>query len=247
MPLAFHHVAYPDLAVANPVAVASVEAMIRAASPRPEQIAIDVGAGAGGISVLLARDHGLKVQAIERDPEMASMIVGRAREARVGERVSVLVEQASTALSRLGPAQLIVALGTTFAVPAARGPRDVFEALADHLTPSGHLLWGDLFWKGDPPAPLRQVVGLTGDYPTEAGWRDGAAQAGLTLVAAEITPQDQWDHYFGDVDRRVRDWLRANPDHPDAAGIETRADQIKTTFDFGRPWLGFGLYLLRKG
>jgi hypothetical protein len=44
----------------------------------------------------------------------------------------------------------------------------------------------------------------------------------------------------------VRDWLEANPGVEGRESLQARADQIRATFDFGRPYLGFGLYLFRK-
>ena len=45
----------------------------------------------------------------------------------------------------------------------------------------------------------------------------------------------------------ARAWLAANPDAPEAPAVRASADRVKAMFDFGRPYLGFGLYLLRAG
>ena len=57
------------------------------------------------------------------------------------------------------------------------------------------------------------------------------------------------DLHHGLVDlalEEMYDWLVANPDDPAAPSIRQRADLSKATFDFGREWLSFGLYLFRK-
>lgn len=245
MTFAYHHIAYADFEVANPVSPEAVRTLLATTGLGLGDTAIDIGAGAGGVTVMLAR-QGLNVHAIERDPAMAAMITDRVAEAGMAERVQIIAQSSATALSVLPPVSLIVALGTTFAAPGARTPAEIFGRLAENLTSPGFILWGDLFWKGDPPLPLRQLVGTVGDYATDAGWREGAIAAGLTVVSAEITPQPVWDDFFAAADGSVRVWLEANPDDPPAAAIRTRADQIRATFDFGRPYLGFGLYLLRK-
>jgi len=187
------------------------------------------------------------VQAIERDPVMAQMIRQRVEAVGVTDRVSVVVENSATALARLSPVDLIVALGTTdAAAPGLREPSALFARLAQHLRGPGWLLWGDLTCKADAPGPLRQVIGVTGDYASHEGWQQAALAAGLEVVAAEPSSDADWDTFFGGADAAVRDWLDAHADHPDASDIRLRADQIKATFDFGRPWLGFGLYLFRK-
>lgn len=244
----YHRIAYDGFEVANPVALSRVLAMVSRADLPSDAVALDIGAGAGGVAVAMARTEGLTVHAIERDPAMAAMIRARAAGAGRGERLHVVCEDSATALDRLSPVDLIVALGTTEAAgQGVRDPAGILRGLATHLHRPGHILWGDLFWRGDPPAPLRQIIGMTGDYATDDGWRAAGAEAGLDCVAAEVSSDADWDAFFGGADAKVRAWLEANPEAPEAASIRARADQIKATFDFGRPYLGFGLYLFRKG
>ena len=243
----YHSIAYAGFEVANPVTLDAILALVARTGLPGGALALDIGAGAGGVSVALAREFDLNVQAIERYPAMADMIGARADSAGVSSRVTVVVEGSATALDRLAPADLIVALGSTEpAGPGIRPAADIFTRLASKLASPGWLLWGDLTWKGEPPAPLRQVIGATGDYATHEGWLAAAEAAGLEVVSAEIASDADWDAFFGGADARVRDWLAENPDHPCAPSIRHRADLTKATFDFGRAWLSFGLYLFRK-
>jgi SAM-dependent methyltransferase len=243
----YHSLAYAGFEVANPVSLAAILALVGRTGLPAGAIALDIGAGAGGVSVALAKTSGFHVRAIERYPEMAAMIRDRAARAGVADRVTVVAEGSATALARLAPADLIVALGSTEpAGPGRRAAPDIFSGLSDHLASPGWLLWGDLTWKGEPPAPLRQVIGATGDYATHDGWLEAAGAAGLEAVSAALAPDDDWDTFFGGADARVRAWLDDHPDDPAAPAIRARADLTRTTFDFGRPWLAFGLYLFRK-
>ncbi len=243
----YHSIAYAGFEVANPVTLDAILALVARTGLPPDAVAVDIGAGAGGVSVALARDAGLSVRAIERYPDMASMIRERAAAAGVGDAVEVVAEGSATALDRFAPADLIVALGSTEpAGPGIRAATDIFATLASRLASPGWLLWGDLTWKGEPPAPLRQVIAATGDYATHDGWQAAAGAAGLEVVSAEIAPDADWHAFFGGADARVRDWLTANPNDPAAPSILRRADLSKATFDFGRPYLSFGLYLFRK-
>lgn len=247
MPPTYHSIAYAGFEVANPVSLDAILALVARTGLSAGAVAIDIGAGAGGVSVALAREAGLSVMAIERYPDMAEMIRARAETAGVAERVKVVAEGSATVLDRFAPADLIVALGSTEPVGAGiRAADDIFAALADRLASPGWLLWGDLTWRGEPPGPLRQIIGATGDYASHNGWQAAAKAAGLEVVSAEIAPDAHWDAFFGGADTRVRDWLAANPDDPAAPSILKRADLSKTTFDFGREWLSFGLYLFRK-
>lgn len=243
----YHSIAYAGFEVANPVTLEAIQTLVARTGLSAGAVAVDIGAGAGGVSVALARDFGLSVKAIERYPDMAEMIRARAETAGAADRVEVVAEGSATALDRFAPADLIVALGSTEpAGPGVRAADAIFAALASKLASPGWLLWGDLTWRGEPPAPLRQIIGATGDYASHDGWQAAATKAGLEVVSAEIAPDADWDAFFGGADARVRDWLSANPDDPAAPGILKRADLSKATFDFGREWLSFGLYLFRK-
>lgn len=243
----YHSIAYAGFEVANPVALDAIQALVGRTGLSEGALVLDIGAGAGGVSVALARDFGLNVQAIERYPDMAAMIRDRAEAAGVADWVTVVAEGSATALTRLAPADLIVALGSTEpAGPGIRSATEIFARLASRLASPGWLLWGDLTWKGDPPEPLRQVIGATGDYATHEGWLAAAAAADLEVVSAEIAPDADWDAFFGGADARVRDWLDTHKDDPAASSIRQRADLSKATFEFGRPYLAFGLYLFRK-
>lgn len=243
----YHSIAYAGFEVANPVTLDAILALVARTGLADGATAMDIGAGAGGVSIAMAREFGLRVQAIERYPDMAEMIRDRAEAAGVADRVSVVTEGSGTALDRLAPADLIVALGST--EPAGTGIRsatDIFAGMAARLASPGWLLWGDLTWKGEPPEPLRQVIAATGDYATHEGWLAAAERTGLEVVSAEIAPDADWDAFFDGADARVRNWLDTNPNDPAAPSIRQRADLTRATFDFGRPWLSFGLYLFRK-
>ncbi|MGV3577772.1 SAM-dependent methyltransferase [Brevundimonas sp.] len=243
----YHSIAYAGFEVANPVTLDAISALVARTGLPKNAVAVDIGAGAGGVSAALARDAGLKVKAIERYPDMAEMIRARAEAAGVADRVEVIAEGSATALDRFAPADLIVALGSTEpAGPGLRSADAIFTALASKLASPGWLLWGDLTWRGEPPEPLRRIIGATGDYAGHEGWQVAATAAGLEIVSAEIAPDADWDTFFGGADARVRDWLAANPDDPAAPSILKRADLSKATFDFGREWLSFGLYLFHK-
>lgn len=243
----YHHIAYVGLEVANPVSIEAVLATAERSGLAAGAKVLDIGAGTGGVSAALARSLGYHVHAIERDPVMVSHIGERVRADGLTDRVTPVRGVAPQILDALAPADMMVAMGSTrIGGPDVTTPAGIFEVLAARLSSPGYLLWGDLTWIAEPPPPLRQVVGLSGVYTTDEGWRIAARLAGMECLSAEISPQDLWDAFFASADARVRAWLEANRDADGWDALKLRADQIKATFDFGRPYLGFGLYLFQK-
>lgn len=248
MRVAFHHIAYQPLAVCNALSMERLEAAVRLAGLKPGATVMDIGCAYGEVSIHLARAFDARVTAVELDPVMAEGAEARVQAAGLSERISVRRETSAAALAALPPFDLIVAIGST--EPAGKGLREptaVFAALSQHLTSGGGLLWGDLFWKDEPPAPLRQLVETGGYYVGHDAWQAAAREASLTVVSAEISDETEWAAYRTSMEAAIADWLDAHPDHADAGSVAATAHRIKMMLDFGAPYLGFGLYLFRKG
>lgn len=248
MRVAFHHIAYRPLAVCNALSMERLEATVRRAGLKPGAPVMDIGCAYGEVSIHLARAFDARVTAVELDPVMAEGAEARVQAAGLSDRISVRRETSAAALAALPPFDLIVAIGST--EPAGKGLREpaaVFAALSQHLTSGGGLLWGDLFWKGEPPTPLRQLVETGGYYVGHDAWQAAARDAGLEVISAEICDETEWAAYRTSMETAIADWLDAHPDHADAPSVAATAHRIKMMLDFGAPFLGFGLYLFRKG
>lgn len=244
MAVNFNHIAYRAMDVCNPLDLATVETVVARAGLAPGARAIDIGCGNGVVSGFLARRFGLWITAVERDPAMAAL--ARERTADV-PGVTVLEALSGEVLAASAPVDLIVAIGATEAAGGGlRDPAAVFRRLADHLVPSGWLLWGDLTWSGQPPEPVRQVVEATNVYLTDDGWRAAAADAGLQVAHAAVSDERAWTRYRQTMQAAAGEWLAANPDHADASAIRLRAERMALMFELAGPTLDFGLYLFRR-
>ncbi|MBB5745516.1 class I SAM-dependent methyltransferase [Brevundimonas variabilis] len=246
MRLTYHRIAYEALNVCNAVSIDTVLEAVRKTGLGPMR-ALDIGCGNGEVTIRLAEGPGLEVTAVEYDPAMADLARTRCEASPAGGRITVIEGPSGAVLAQNDPWDLIIALGTTDPVgDGTREPAAMMSGLRHHLRPGGWLLWGDLVWLTEPSPPLRQIIELSGTYTDHAGWQAAATRAGLQVFSAHLSSQDDWNTYGQTMDTAVRRWLIANPDHPDAAGIRQRADQISMMMDFGRGTLGFGLYLLRR-
>ena len=243
MRTSFHRIAYEALDVCNALEMATVDRALALSGLTPGGRALDIGTGNGAISARLAAHFGLEVLAVERDPAMAAL----ARERTDGLTVRVAEMTSTAALNAEGPFDLIVVIGATDpAGPGSRDPEVAMERLREHLIPGGFILWGDLVWTDAPPEPLRMIVEASNTYRSDAGYRAAAEGAELEVVFAELSSDATWDHYKTTMDAAARAWLAVHPDAPEAPAVRTSADRVKGMFDFGREYIGFGLYLLRR-
>lgn len=247
MAVNFHRIAYEALEVCNAVGMDRIDAAVSLASTAAGARALDIGCGNASVAIRLADRFGLKVDAVELDPAMAELASEQIAASPARERVTLHKARSDAVLAANPPFDLIVALGTTEPVGGGvRHPEGMLAGLAAHLAPGGHLLWGDLVWTAEPPAPLRQIVEMQNLYTDDVGWRDAAHAAGLTVRSAEVCSQAEWDAYGRTMLDAVAAWTAAHPDHPDTPALSARARQIEMMFDFGRGFMGFGLYLLGK-
>ena len=247
MHMTFHRIAYEALDVCNAVEMATLEAAVAEAGPPPGARALDIGSGNGAVAIRLAERFGLVVDTVELDPSMAELARSRIAASPARDRITLHQARSGDVLAASAPFDLLTALGVTEPIGGGvRDPLGMLAGLAAHLVPGGRLLWGDLTWTAEPSAPLRQIVEMTNTYADHGGWQAAARAAGLTVLSAELSSPALWNHYRGAMDAAVRDWLAANPGHPEAVAIRARADQVRMMLDFGDGALGFGLYLMGK-
>jgi len=243
----FHQIAYEALDVCNALERETLSACVARTGLGPGARALEIGAGNGTVGILLARDFGMTVEAVELDWGMAAMAQQRIASAGVADRVTLHRLRSEIVLQDLNDLDLITAIGVTDPVgEGVREPRAMLEGLRRHLRDGGFLIWGDLFWKAEPPAPLRQLMEITNLHETHEGWQASARAAGYEVVSAEVSSEETWDRYLATMDGAARAWLDANRDAPEHKIVRTSADRVKAMFDFGRPYAGFGLYLFRK-
>lgn len=242
----FHHIAYESLDVCNPVSGDAVRDVVATTGLAPGASALDLGAGNATVAIGLARDLGLNVRAVERDPLMAELAARRILAAGQAGAVDLIVRDSSEVLGHPPLPDLITVLGATdAAAPGLRDPVAVFARLKDAVAPGGFLLWGEPFWKAEPSAPLRQIIEMTNTYQTDEGWRAAAREAGWRVAHVRHSTDGEWRRYIDTMDSSVRAWAAANPDAPQTPRLIARADMQKAMFEAeGFSVFGFGLYLL---
>lgn len=244
----FNQIAYAALEVCNALERADLAACVARTGLNSGARALDIGTGNGVVAALLAADFGFEVDAVELDPGMAELARATLDAAGVRDRARLHVARSGDVLAGLSELDLVCVIGATEPVGAGvREPRAMLEGLRPHLRDGGWVIWGDLFWKDEPPAPLRQVMELQNRYATHEGWQAAAREAGYEVVSAQVSSDATWDRYLAAMDAAARDWIATHPKAEERSAVEASADRVKAMFDFGRPWLGFGLYLFRRG
>jgi SAM-dependent methyltransferase len=105
------------------------------------------------------------------------------------------------------------------------------------------------YWIDAPPDQAYDWI-ADGDrqlFTTLAGTLDRIEAAGLELVEMVLANHHGWDRYVAMQWMAVADWLRANPDSPDAAEIRRQYEHSRREYmTYGRRYLGWGVFVLRQ-
>ncbi len=229
----------------NPLSPETLERTLSYARLEPGAAALDLGCGNGLLSVHLAEQHGLHVEAVDVAPAMIEL----ARE-RVGSRgapgsVNLRVGSAEDALNEGRQLRLVVANGAWGLVPGRPEPERILRRLADAVEPGGYVLWGEPFLK----KPLEGRMAMfyqAADYRPHAEYVAIGEAAGLSALYAAVSPDQDFDEYIWRIHANVLAFFDAHPDHPERDRRLPYNAMLRTLhLEEGRDTLGFGLYLFR--
>ena len=150
---------------------------------------VDLGCGRGGLARLVTvRLDGVSVTGVDADADAVTAARTSAAEAGLGDRVRFEVGDAATWCE---PVDAAIAVGVSHAFG---GPAAQFARLAN-LAASGIALVGDGVWETEPDA---WCLTNLGEQPTGAGGLAALAEAaGWTVLAADLSTQDEWDAFEG--------------------------------------------------
>jgi ubiquinone/menaquinone biosynthesis C-methylase UbiE len=240
----FYEIAYSTHRFANAVSQATLDRVLEPAQLKPGQRAVDLGCGAGAAAIHLARTYGLQVDGVDLSEGMLAQARARLQSEPSGPgAVSLHQASAENFMATAEAYDLIVVMGTTQFVTGAGERAEFFTALRRGLTPGGHLLYADPFWRRPPSATVRAVSAPFGSH---ADYVRAGESAGLQPRCALESPQADWDDYAWRMTRNVQDWLAGQPDGPVADAVARHARfMLDSYLDETRESMGFGLYLFR--
>lgn len=170
----------------------------------------------------------------------------RAAELGVADRVTFVSEDAATYPVADHDADVVSCLGATWIGGGLRGTlRLLSPATRDE---SSVVLVGEPYWTEAPPSEAVRAL-ADGDrdrYGTLPEVLDRVEAEGFDLVEMVLADGDDWDRYEARHWRTVDEWLRANPDAPEAADLRAWRDESRREYlTYGRRFFGWGVFVLR--
>ena len=228
-------VTHAGLPFANPLSEAKVDELIGSLALGEGSRVLDVGAGNGEILRRIVVTYG--VTGIGLDPAAGPTLDERAELRRA--RIEELTERDFDVVANVAASH---AFGRW---------HDALDALAGLVRPGGHVLFGEGYWRREPPpAYLEALGGATRDeLPLGLPELVYAGEAhGLRAVHLAVASEDDWDRYEW---RLIRNGERAAAQAVDPADAQALREWVgaarrRVLGEGGRDTLGFALVLFTR-
>jgi SAM-dependent methyltransferase len=203
--------------------------------------AIDMGAGSGAATLILAR-LGVSVTAVDMVPEFLAHLRTRVVQEGLDDRVRTLETSMDAVPETEGPFDLIWSEGAVYNIGFDAGIR-IWRRL---LAPGGYIVVSEMTWLVDnPPIEVRtywesQYSGMRTVSENEAA----IASAGYQWMGSLLLPAGAWEDFYEPQRSRVMEW-KARAMTPDEANLIEEVEEEMRIFEMYHSVYGYVFYLMR--
>jgi SAM-dependent methyltransferase len=236
----YYAVAERDHEIQNPTSPEKIVLLGSYLGLGPDSRVIDLACGKAGPAALLATTYGCRVLGIERSPEFTEAARRHVAEKGVDQLVEIVEADAHAYPLEPGAWDAALCLGASFVWHDFAG---TLEALTPAVRAGGHVVVGEPYWR---EWPLPRGIDDQGFVSLHETAKQIEA-AGLSLVAAIASSDDDWDRYESLHWRALEEWLAANPGDPDGPEIRDRYERARDAYlHHERDLLGWAIFAGRK-
>jgi SAM-dependent methyltransferase len=248
----------------NPISMAQWELILRLLDLRDGDVVVDFGAGKAGLLLMLLAAHptlALECHAVDSSQPFVSVAREQCAARVAGLRGSINIAPItceeflwSRAAAAPGPAGADGPLGIDAAVCVGSshtlgGLDAALATLARAVTPGGHVLVGEIYWRRPPSRQYLETLGSSDPdmFRTHQGNIDACRENGLVVVYAATASEADFEQYESLYLYGIQRYAFEHAGHPAADAARARAEAWYDNFlAAGKLFMGFGVYLCRK-
>ncbi|TDE22713.1 class I SAM-dependent methyltransferase [Nonomuraea mesophila] len=244
MSLRFHEIAESNHRTLNPLTDEKLDLLGRICRISPGSRQLDLACGKGELLSRWAADYGIQGVGVDISKVFLEAARLRAVELGVGDQVALVEANAATYEDTPESFDIVSCIGATW---IGNGLQGTLSLMRRHLRRNGIALVGECFWTTPPPEEAYEALGIAdGLFTSLAGTADRIEDSGFELLEMVLSDQDGWDRYVASQWWTISDWLRDNPDDPDAPALrEFLARARRSHLEYGRDYLGWGVFVIR--
>jgi SAM-dependent methyltransferase len=230
--------------IQNPTSAEKIRLLGERLRLGPDSAVLDVASGRGGPALILAATYGCRITCVERAEEFHDAAVVRVRDAGLDHLIDLVRADARAHPMEEARYDAVLCLGASF---IWGGLPETLASLTPAARRGGSVAIGEPYWRTWPlPAGFEPEDGE--DFVTLAETVGRFRAAGLTPTALIDGSFDDWDQYESLHWLAAEEWLRANPDDPDAEAIRVRSDRFRERYlRWERDLVGWAIVLGRRG
>lgn len=243
----FFEIAEADRRIQNPFSEAKVLTLGEICDVSADTELLDLACGKGELLCQWAARYGASGTGVEINESFVADARGRAAELDVDDRLAFVREDATEYPVAEHDVDVAACIGASWIGGGLLGTLELLERAAKDE--SGLLLVGEPYWVEDPPSDAVEAL-ADGDrerFGTLPTLLCRTLEGGFELIEMVLANGDTWDRYEATQWKSVDDWLRENPDDPDADAIRERRDENRRAYlQYGRQYFGWGVFVFRK-
>ncbi|MFG3257891.1 SAM-dependent methyltransferase [Streptomyces sp. NPDC048172] len=234
--------AHTDHPIAAPLDDESVRRLLQQAVRRGDERLLDLGCGeAAWLLRALAEHPGVSAAGVDVSEVALERARALADEAGVGDRLTLHRTEAE-GFAPPEPFDVVLSVGATHAFG---GLLATLAAARTHLAPGGTVLVGDAYWRAEPSAEARELLG---EYEDLQATVDKVVADGWVPVYAHLSTRHELDDYEWCWTGSLSHWALDHPEDPDAPqALEAARQHRDEWLRSYRDSFGFACLVLRRG
>ena len=245
MSLRFHEIAESYHRILNPFTEDQLMLLGEICRLHPDNKLLDLACGKAEMLCRWAQEYGISGVGVDISTVFLNAAHKRASELGVTEKLTFVQGDAGNYPQETHDFDVVSCIGATW---IGHGLTGTLALMKPALKPGGLLLVGEPYWIDPPPEAAFKIMGIRkADYVTLDATLDRFEAAGLQLIEMVLANQDGWDRYEAPQWMAVNDFLRANPNDPDASALrEWISNNRRAYLKYGRRYFGWGVFVLQR-
>lgn len=240
--LRYHEISESRHRVLNPITEEKLMLLGAVCRLQPGQRILDLACGKGELLSRWAGEWGIRGTGVDISDVFTPLARARAHELGVADQVEIVQADASTYKAEVEAYDIVSCVGATWIGDGVTG---TIELMRPALRSGGLILIGEPFWIQTPSSYPQWTS--KGEFVTLPELLDTFEAAGCELLEMVLANQDSWDRYVASQWWTMSDWLRANPDDPEAEEFRGKlAEARHSHLEIARDRLGWGVFVLRE-
>ena len=244
MSLRFHEIAEAYHRILNPFTEDQLMLLGEVCRLHPGIRQLDLACGKAEMLCRWSQKYGISGVGVDISTVFLEAARKRAAELGVADRLTFVQGDAGEYPGPTHDFDVVSCIGATWIGNGLVGTLDLMKP---PLRPGGLILVGEPYWIEPPPEAAYAALAIgRDDYVTLDGTLDRFESAGMRLIEMVLANHDSWDRYEAPQWMAVDDFLRGNPDDPDASALRDWITHNRRVYlQYGRRYLGWGVFVLR--